>query len=262
MGTSFSELIGGANVSGEKVAFHIPEDWMQGRTTYGGLSAALCLETTNLTFSDLPPLRSALVSFIGPAGGDVTGEARILRKGKSVTFVEADIIGEKGLATRTVFAFGAGRDSLFDTTFTPKPPLKSPDLCEPYIPEGFGPAFSQRFESRLVSGARPYAGSDCHDHYIWVRHREPNTDSIAALIAIADMPPPAVMPMLKELAAISSMTWMMNIVTEKPTTKDGWWLLQSRAESAIAGYSSQDMLVWNVDGDLVIAGRQSVAVFA
>lgn len=262
MGTSFSELIGGAKLSGEKIAFHIPEDWMQGRTTYGGLSAALCLETANRTFSDLPPLRSALVSFIGPAGGDVVGEARILRKGKSVTFVEADILGEKGLATRVVFAFGAKRDSIFETTFAPKPQFKDPEECELYIPEGMGPAFSQRFESRLVSGARPFSGSNEHDHYIWVRHREPNTNSISALIAVADMPPPAVMPMMKEFATISSMSWMMNILTAKPMTTDGWWLLQSRAESAAAGYSSQDMLVWNFDGELVIAGRQSVAVFA
>jgi len=68
--------------------------------------------------------------------------------------------------------------------------------------------------------------------------------------------------MLKEVAPISSMTWMVNILREKPVTTDGWWLLQSRAESAVEGYSSQDMLAWNRDGELVIAGRQSVAVFA
>ena len=57
------------------------------------------------------------------------------------------------------------------------------------------------------------------------------------------------------------MTWMVNVLSDAPTTRDGWWLLQSRAESAGDGYSSQDMLVWNRDGELVIAGRQSVAIF-
>ena len=57
------------------------------------------------------------------------------------------------------------------------------------------------------------------------------------------------------------MTWMVNIVSENLATRDGWWLLESRAENASQGYSSQDMLVWNRDGDLVIAGRQSVAIF-
>ena len=47
---------------------------MQGKTTYGGLSAALCLEgARRLLLEDggsLPPLRSASVAFVGAAGGE------------------------------------------------------------------------------------------------------------------------------------------------------------------------------------------------
>ena len=68
--------------------------------------------------------------------------------------------------------------------------------------------------------------------------------------------------MFKEFAPISSMTWMVNMLTDKPQSKDGWWLLQSRAENAAQGYTSQDMLVWTSDGEPVIAGRQSVTIFA
>jgi acyl-CoA thioesterase len=85
---------------------------------------------------------------------------------------------------------------------------------------------------------------------------------MVALLALADMPPPALMAMFTELAPISSMTWMVNVLCDEPRTRDGWWLLQSRAENASQGYSSQDMLVWNRDGELVIAGRQNVAIFA
>ena len=46
--------------------------WMQGRTTYGGMSAALCLEGAKRILSDDKlALRSALVSFVGACGGDV-----------------------------------------------------------------------------------------------------------------------------------------------------------------------------------------------
>jgi len=57
------------------------------------------------------------------------------------------------------------------------------------------------------------------------------------------------------------MTWMMNILNEDLATQDGWWLMRSAAEHSKDGYSSQDMQVWNTAGDLVITGRQSVAVF-
>ena len=261
MTTSFSGLLETAKKTPAALCFHITDDWLQGRTTYGGMSLALCYETVIASADNLPPLRSALVSFIGPAGGDVEGRAKILRQGKSVTFMEADLTGEKGLATRCAFAFGAARESRFSDIFTPAPEVPAAESCEYYIPPGMGPAFAQHFEQRLAKGGRPVSGSNENDHFIWVRHKDVDATSLAALLALADMPPPAVMPMFDAPAPISSMTWQVNLLTDAPRTKDGWWLLQSRAENASSGYSSQDMLVWNADLELTIAGRQSVAIF-
>ncbi len=261
----FSQLIDSAAAAGGRRAFDIPEGWMQGRTTYGGLSAALCLETALHRFPDLPPLRSAMVSFIGPAGGAVEAGARLLRRGKSVAFVETDLSGEAGLATRCNFAFGAGRPSKFAQVFTPAPMAPRPDECDPYFPErkeGVGPPkFTDHFNVRLVAGARPVSGADSHEFMLWVRHQDDDAQGLVALLALADMPPPAVFPMFRQFAPISSMTWMVNVLSATPATKDGWWLLSVRGENAAEGYSSQDMLVWNSDGELVIAGRQSVAIF-
>lgn len=263
MSIAFSELIAGASFEGGALSVSVPPDWMQGRTTYGGMSAALCLEAALRAFPDAPPLRSALVSFIGPAGGDVTARASVLRQGKSVTFIEADVRGEKGIATRCTFAFGGARPSRFNETFTPPHKMPPPEQCPPFFPPDMqiGPSFAHHFENKLAKGARPISGSKEHDHYIWVRHRDDKAAGIVSLLALADMPPPAVLPMFDEPAPISSMTWLVNVLTDKPQTRDGWWLLQSRAEQASQGYSSQDMLVWNRDGELVITGRQSVAVF-
>ncbi len=239
----------------------IPESWMQGRTTYGGLSAALCLVAAERAFPDLPPLRSANISFVGPVGGAVEGRASALRRGKSVSFVEADLKTGEGLATRCVFAFGAARESMFDRTFSPPPEMPPPEACEDFIPKGFGPNFAQHFETKLAKGARPGTNSDQYDHFVWVRHIDERADSMAALIALADMPPPAVMPMFPVFKPISSMTWHLNFLVDAPKSRDGWWLLQSRAENARSGYTSQDMPIWNSDGELVVIGRQSVAIF-
>ena len=258
---NFIDLMNSATFEDGALSVIIPDDWMQGRTTYGGLSAALCLETAQRAFPDAPPLRSAMVSFIGPAGGPVEGRANLLRQGKSVTFVEADVVGEKGIATRCAFAFGGARPSKWNRTFAPAPKVPAPDQCDVFIPEGFGPPFAKNFDARLAKGGRPGTCSKEHDHYLWVRHRDENADNVVALLALADMPPPAIAPMFSQMAPLSSMTWMVNVLCEEPKTRDGWWLLQSRAEHAGNGYSSQDMLVWNADLELVIAGRQSVAIF-
>lgn len=262
MTTDFTRLLDELRAVDGGLAADIPPDWMQGRTTYGGLSAALCLEATLRAHPGLPPLRSAQISFVGPAGGPVKISSTLLRQGRSVAFAGADLHSEQGLATRAVFAFGAGRASAFERTFMPQPDVPAPEECDVYISGPLAPPFAQHYESRLARGGRPVTGSSEHDHFIWVRHRDAGAASIVGLLALADMPPPAMMPMFTEFAPISSMTWQVNFLAAAPQTRDRWWLLQSRAENAAEGYSSQDMLVWNRDGEMVIAGRQSVAIFA
>ena len=258
---NYSALMDSASFSGGALSIVITDDWMQGRTTYGGLAAALCLEAVHRAFPDLPPLRSAMISFIGPAGGAVEGQAKVLRRGKSVTFIEADLIGEKGLATRCVFVFGGDRQSAFNSSYSPPPSLPGPEDCNDCSPDGFGPVFLQHFDRLLAKGGRPLSGSSEHDHFIWSRHRDEKATGVPAFLALADMPPPAVLPMFTKPAPLSSMTWQVNFLTDSPVTVDRWWLLESRADYVGAGYTSQDMLIWNRTGDLVLAGRQSVAIF-
>ena len=53
----------------------------------------------------------------------------------------------------------------------------------------------------------------------------------------------------------------MDILSDNPQTRDGWWLIESKTETAHQGYSAQSMMVWNADGQPVIAHRQNVAIF-
>ena len=84
----------------------IPEDWHQGRTAYGGLSTALALTAAVKAGGDgLPPLRSAMVSFVGPLFGPVEVGARVLRRGKNATWISGEVLreGECGLQAGFVF---------------------------------------------------------------------------------------------------------------------------------------------------------------
>lgn len=261
-GPNFSELLNGLIQESEETwSVTITENWMQGRTTYGGLSAAICLRAVENSYPDLPPLRSAQINFVGPAGGKVRVTTKVLRQGRSVAYISAEMIGEKGMATHAVFCFGASRESRFNTDFTVRPNVPSVEDSKDFFDSGFGPAFASNYESLLAKGGHPISGSTEHEHFIWVRHKDKQATDVAALLGIADMPPPAVLPMFKEFAPISSMTWMVNFLIEDISTNDGWWLMRSAAEHARDGYSSQDMQVWNANGELVVTGRQNVAVF-
>ncbi len=263
MTMAFTDLMSSVRESGEGAfAAAVPGDWMQGRTLYGGLSAALCLEAVRRANGAPAPLRSAEIAFVGPAGGAVTMSPEILRKGRSVTFAGADLHGEKGLATRALFCFGEARASAFDRSFLAAPHAPPPEECAAYFEDWSGPDFARHFDSRLAKGARPVTGAEAHDHHAWVRHADGAATGMVAILALADMLPPAMLAMFTEFAPISSITWMINFLQDEPRTEDGWWLLQSRAEHARAGYSSQDMTIWNRAGEAVATGRQSVAIFA
>ncbi len=241
----------------------VPPDWLQGRAIYGGLSAALCLAAAQKTWDDLPPLRSAQLTFIGPASSEVEVVPMLVRRGKSTAFITADLMSDGKLAVRASFCFGAQRDSRFSQVSLPAPDVPGVDACEPFFREGSGPNFAGHFNSRHAAGPMPMSGDDAADICIWLQHKDSAAaDSIQGLVALADAPPPAGMTMFSGPAPLSTMTWMFDVLAETPRTEDGWWLSRSTAQSARDGYSSQEMVLWNTDGEPVMVGRQNVAIFA
>ena len=259
---SFSALLNSLELDSQgSFKVTIPDNWLQGRTTYGGLSAAICLRAVEMAHPSLPPLRSTQVNFIGPVSGNTSTTVTVLRQGKSVSCIAADMYSDAGLATHATFVFGHSRESRLDTDFTEPPQIPSFEKAPDFFTSPKRPAFAHHFDCQLAKGGQPFSGSSEHEHYIWVRHKDTNATGVTALIGVADMPPPAVLPMFKEFAPISSVNWTVNLLSNDFTTKDGWWLMRSAAEHARDGYSSQDMQVWNSEGKLIISAMQSVAIF-
>lgn len=261
MKLGFKALLDSLKSSQEGLRLTIPEYWMQGRTTYGGLSAALCLQAVYRQHPELPPIRSANIHFIGPVHGTVSIETRVLREGKSVCFIEAEMKSEGAVLTHAMFCFGKPRESKINQIFRSHPNYKSVSDSKDLFEDAETPIFLQFFECRLAKGSPPLIGSDTNEHLVWARLKEKLEHNPVSLLAIGDMPPPGVMPMFKQMAPTSSINWAVNFIQNNPSTKDDWWLLRSYAEDAQEGYSSQDMQMWNSRGELVITGRQSVAYF-
>ena len=260
----FNTLLHGAKqTGGHSVSFHVPDSWMQGRTTYGGLTAALCLKAA-LPTSGGRQIRSAQIAFVGPVSGDVECTATLLREGKNTVFTSVRMMGETGVAAEAIFAFGAHRDSKLNFTNLPAPDVSEPEKTESF----FGnsprrPVFTRNFNMRLARGNRPMSGAEDADISLWMRHKEGSVAPDAlSVLALADAPPPAAMSMLSEPARISSMTWMAEFLTDNICTEDGWFLARHVAEASRDGYSSQAMTLWNRHGEPIMIGRQTIAVFA
>ena len=241
----------------------IPDNWRQGRTAYGGLTSALMLAATIEQFDDLPPLRSALVNFVGPVTGDPTLRSNLERRGRNVTNISATASVGKQAVGRADFLFGAARSSNINVDF-PAPAAAPPSELDPFTPKAIHdsvPGFFHNFDTRLIAGERPMMGDEGYIR-TWSRHKDSTSrEGIESLLCIGDVLPPAAMPLLRKFAPVSSMSWIFNVLMDNPQTEDGWWQVESRLTAARGGYSSQVMRIWNTDGQLAVEGMQSIAIF-
>jgi len=233
----------------------VPDSWLQGRTAYGGFSAALALHVAQQS-DDLPPLRSAQVAFIGPLSGEIVLRASRLRRGRNAAFVQVDIESDAGLGLRATFVFmGPIASTLEHRAGTPPEfPVPGPETTtyrgHPLV------AFSQNFDM-LDARERPAS-----EWLRWVRLAERDgLDPMVELLCVADCLPPVALKLIGAVAPVSSMTWLLNVLTPQPATNDGWWLLRATTDHAQGGSSSQQMAIWNADGTPVGEQMQSIAVF-
>jgi acyl-CoA thioesterase len=249
---SLPDLLGAATFDGTALTAEIGEHWLQGRTAYGGASAAIALAAAKAAFDDLPPLRSAQIAFIGPLGGAVQATPQLLRRGKNSAFLAVDVTGEGGIGLRALFLFMSPRDSAIAHDDLPMPaiPLPEAEMDPARVPQGFLQNFHimpwQRGKGSL---------------HAWRQLRERDgLDPEIELVAIADALPPAAMSLIDGWGPISTTTWQLNIVDAAPSA-DGWFLLESVADQAADGASAQYMAIWARDGRAVATATQSVALF-
>lgn len=251
------EILAAATPTDTGFTANIPANWLQGRTAYGGLSSALALHAAQAIEPDLPPLRSAQVSFIGPLAGDVTVTATKLRRGRNAAFIQSDITSEAGLGYRATFVFMAPQQSRVDLDAA-EPAQRKPPTADDKLyvgpPEFFTGNF-EFFDYKDEPGAATWLR--------WARLRDRSVlDPMVEMMAIGDALPPAAFKLFgKDFVPLSSLTWIVNLLTPEPKTTDGWWLLAADSTFARNGCSSQTMAVWNADGIKVAEGMQSVAIF-
>jgi acyl-CoA thioesterase len=236
----------------------VPTDWMQGRTAYGGFSAALALEAALRLEPDLPPLRSAQIAFIGPLAGEVSVSAIRLRRGRNAAFIQADVASEAGPGMRATFVFMAALPSRATLDAAPRAPSAPP---EPDAELYTGP---DHFFTGNFNFLDRKEGTGPAEWLRWVRLRaRDGLHPMVELLAIGDALPPAAYKLAQDRnTPLSSLNWTINFLATEPRTDDGWWLLNAQADIARSGFSSQRMTVWNAAGEAVAEGSQAVAIFA
>ncbi|SFW29810.1 MULTISPECIES: thioesterase family protein [Pseudomonas] len=257
--TSFAQVLAQFDPS---VPFIAPANWQQGRTIFGGLSAALSLEAVlRERPQGFPPFKSAQVSFIGPVTQAQTFDTSVLREGRSVTSVSVDCKSGDELALRTTLLFAQPRASRITHEAWGCPLVEEASRYTTLaLDNTIAPACAFNFEMRPAGGSLPVSGAKNPELLMWVRHLDAQgVDPAVALIALADSLPPAAMTCFTEPAAISSASWTIDL--PQPAVTGEWFLISSFSQQALEGYSLQDMEIWDESGRRVLWARQTVAIF-
>lgn len=254
--TDFQHLL--ESMSGDAPRFHarVPKDWGQGRTTFGGLVAALALRAMRKTLETPRPLLTLDTAFMSPVPpGDIEIVTTVLREGRSVTYVEATLITAEGRqASRLLGVFGQRRPSDIVVAPTdPQPAQRMEDsVTVPYI-EGIMPAAIQHFELSFSDGSLPYSGHGDVTLGGYCRHRTANDGDVESLIALLDLFPAPAVTMVNHPFNTSTVRWSCHVLEALPLDPATrfWFVYDTVAAkggyTTIVGrlYAGQTMVAWS-----------------
>ncbi len=263
--TDFATIINAITKENDYFNVDIPDTWLQGRTAFGGLSAACVVAAMQKYVDPTRLLRSMSVSFVAPVpAGQHQIQFRPLREGGSVSHLQGELLCDGQVATSVNAAFGKDlRSSLHKAGPSRPDNIRPPEECEltPYIPE-LTPTFTQNFDMRIHHGALPMTGADDADYGVWLRFREPTPITLSSLIALADMPPLPGMNRVTPPSAGSSLTWYLEFPEEAThTDPTGWWYFDYRCQASGNGYFNNYGTIWSPDGRPAMFTRQVAMVF-
>ncbi len=242
---------------------HFDETWSQGRSAFGGLSAAFAITAMTKQVDADTPLRSLMVSFIAPIPpGEVEVKTHIQRQGKNVTQLSADVLSGGELCLQAMGVFGRGRAA------TASPPG---DTFDP-LPREQGivfadharrlPSFLKYFEGCWAGGGLPFSGRKANTLDLWARHTSDLSEFPAEQVcAIADIPPPVMLSHFTTPTPASSLTWSLEFLIPPAQINSDWFYLHFDMEGAAEGYTQQSGRIYTEDGRLCALTRQCMVYF-
>jgi len=260
----FDEVLESITAVNDEFSAFVPEDWGQGRSCFGGLQTALAVAAMRRLVPEQVPLRCIQTTFLAPVPpGTCRIHATVLRTGRSATHVEAKLYDGDQPVCLVVAVFGTSRPSAIDI---PHPPLKiaiGPEQAREvtYVPNGPIPTFFQHLRFRWAEGGVPFSGAKEAKTRVYVEIRDALRFGEAHAIALADSIPTPGLSLFAQPTPASSLTWMLEFLTDDYATGPEPWLIDAEVTSGRDGYLSQTAVLWNADGKAVCTSRQTVVVF-
>ena len=247
--------------------FAIDSSWGQGRSVFGGLSAALVLShieaQTGLNDKDL---RSINVHFCAAIISEENCQLnyQVLSQGKSIYQIQGQLLQNGQVKTQLMACFGSARESnaIIKQSNATELPAVNKGFKFPYL-KGVTPELVQKVDMRLTSKDMPFSGSEKSEVHGWMRFEDqPNTFSDAGILALIDAWPPAVLTTLQQPAPASTITWNIEFIQPRQyLKKEDYLYYDCQVVQAELGYAHTEGRIYHPNGELLALSRQLVGVY-
>jgi acyl-CoA thioesterase len=253
----------------DETSMQLDPSWGQGRTTFGGLSAALILKKIRQQSGEAGLLRSLNIAFCGPLFTDQPFEfaTREVRSGKSISHWQGEIQQADNVATLVNACFGRQRDSDIQVDH-PTLAVPQPDDGKqlPYI-QGLTPEFVQHIDFIYHQGQFPFTNSQENRIHGMMRFSDhPQQILEEHLVALIDAWPPTVLQKMKTPGPCASVTWSLEFVTpisqlSQPIAGDEYLYYEAEIRQAHDGYAHTEARIATQDGTLLALSRQLITIY-
>lgn len=239
----------------------LPEGWMQGRSVFGGLTAATAVALGARQVDASRRLRTVNVQLLRPvSAGETHGVARVLREGKGTAFVEVRLSQSGAEIAVAQLVFVRPREGSLALPTPERPAVTPPDdlVDLPYL-EGITPEFTQHAQMRWARGSAPFTGGSEPSFDGWCRLRVPAGD-VEGLVTMLDLWPSPTLGLVSKPTFASTVSWTAHVL-DVPSSFDGWFQFHYAAMAAREGFHTVAGQLWAPDGALVGWTEQLVAFF-
>ncbi|HEX6706607.1 MAG TPA: thioesterase family protein [Albitalea sp.] len=270
--TSLSALLARRERRPDSVAFDIPDDWLQGRTSFGGLVSAFAVQAMRDVAGDRWPadvaLRALQTNFIAPVGqGAVEVGVQVLREGRSVRQVQAVVRQSGETVALMVGVFGGPRPTSLPALRPQRPaPRREVGAIapSPFVP-GLRPNFVAHLDMRWADGTPPFSASPDWRASIHLRLVDADAATLPPeilTVLMADAFPTPALSHFREPSPASSVSWALELrplPAHEPL--DGHWRADNLVIAAQDGYVNQQATLWSPSGALAALAYQVVTVY-
>lgn len=242
----------------------ISNHWGQGRTIYGGMSAAILCTVAHRGVASDRVLKQLDVTFLRPMLADTEYDVVIetLADGKTLTVQEVRLIQEEKVRVKATANFlkPLASEVRVDTFAAP---VMADRMDGFHFNTDLLPAFVQHFDNYATTKGIPFSGTETDELGGWMRYQtSPTKLTPALLVGLIDAWPPTAAPNYEGFKPLSTIGWTIHFANPLDQTNPAEHLgYLAKVNHAAEGLSSSTAEIWNQQGQLLATSYQTNIIY-